>query len=214
MTKEELNRFGKSVFINCPFDKDYNELLKPLLFVLKKIGLFPRIASESLNSAEVRLEKIKRLILASKYSIHDLSRNYPKSLADPFRMNMPFELGLDYGCMEFHQVAVYKQKLMLILEDEPYSLKKAISDISFADCKHHKNDPERLVEEVRNWFSENGFDLIPGPTALWNDYNEFLSELYVRKIRDGFSSPQIETLPIPEFIRAIDHWITNGRNNE
>ena len=65
-----------NVFINCPFDNQYFPLLKALLFALIYIGKQPQI-SETTDSGEARLHKIKELMLESKYSIHDLSRIDP-----------------------------------------------------------------------------------------------------------------------------------------
>jgi hypothetical protein len=84
------------VFINCPFDNDYFPLLKPLLFTLTYLGLHPKI-SETTDSGEVRLHKIKDMMMDSKYSIHDLSRMEPLKPADLPRFNMPFECGIDFG---------------------------------------------------------------------------------------------------------------------
>ncbi len=64
---------AENVFINCPFDNQYFPLLKAQLFALINIGKKPRI-SETTDSGEVRLHKIKELMLESKCSIHDLSR--------------------------------------------------------------------------------------------------------------------------------------------
>lgn len=93
--------FKTNVFINCPFDKEYSDLLKPLLFTIIRIGLEPRIASERLDSGEVRLENIIELIQDSKYGIHDLSRCKAKKAGEYFRFNLPFELALDYAAREF-----------------------------------------------------------------------------------------------------------------
>ena len=89
--------YQSSVFVNCPFDAKYSELLRPLLFVTIYFGHNPRIATERSDSGENRLNKICGLIAACRYSIHDLSR-LKSSKADEFsRMNMPFELGIDFG---------------------------------------------------------------------------------------------------------------------
>ena len=89
--------FGRSVFINCPLDDEYKPLLQAILFCLIRFGFKPRIATERTDSAESRLEKIKELIRSSKYSIHDLSRCQSSGPREHYRMNMPFELGLDFG---------------------------------------------------------------------------------------------------------------------
>jgi hypothetical protein len=102
--------FGKSVFINCPFDEVYQPLLRTLIFTIKTIGFIPRITLERNDSGEVRLHKIKELIESSKYSIHDLSRSKSKSENEYFRLNMPFELGLNLGCRDYHTNKIYKVK--------------------------------------------------------------------------------------------------------
>ena len=52
--------FQRNVFINCPFDLEYQTLLKPLLFTIRTIGFYPRISLERFDSGEVRLDKIKK----------------------------------------------------------------------------------------------------------------------------------------------------------
>ena len=94
--------FDKNIFINCPFDVDYTPLLKCLLFTTIYCKFNPRIALEKFDSGEVRLEKIIQLIQDSKYSIHDLSRAKSSKKNEYYRLNMPFEIGLDFGCKLFH----------------------------------------------------------------------------------------------------------------
>ena len=86
----------KNVFINCPFDNQYFTLLKPLFFTLIYLDLNPQI-SETSDSGQVRLLKIKELMADSKYSIHDLSRMEPLKDNELPRFNMPFECGIDFG---------------------------------------------------------------------------------------------------------------------
>lgn len=90
--------YDQNVFVNCPFDEDYVSFLRPMLFTVLYLGLEPRIALERADSGELRLTKIVELIKVSKYSIHDLSRSEAAQAGEPYRLNMPFELGVDYGC--------------------------------------------------------------------------------------------------------------------
>lgn len=60
--------FAKSVFINCPFDRDYYPLLRPILFTVIYLGLKPRIALEELDSGMPRMAKISQLIAESQYA--------------------------------------------------------------------------------------------------------------------------------------------------
>jgi hypothetical protein len=80
---------GKNVFINCPFDNQYFPLLKALFFTIVYIGL-KSLISETSDSGEIRLHKIKDLMLESQYSIHDLSRIEPLKDGDLPRFNMPY----------------------------------------------------------------------------------------------------------------------------
>jgi hypothetical protein len=121
--------FERNVFVNCPFDKRFQPLLRPLLFTIIYLGLQPRIALERTDSGESRLDKILELIRESKYSIHDLSRSEANAAGELYRLNMPFELGLDHGCRTFGQ-AKFRDKRALVLEAEPHRYKAAISDLS------------------------------------------------------------------------------------
>jgi hypothetical protein len=60
--REERDSFSTNVFINCPFDPEYNRLLRPLLFTILQFGFTPKIASERSDGGEFRLAKITGLI--------------------------------------------------------------------------------------------------------------------------------------------------------
>lgn len=202
--KGNMEDFEKNVFINCPFDESYVPLLKVLLYITTKIGLNPRLSLERNDSAEVRLNKIKGLIEESKFSIHDLSRSKSTKEDEYSRLNMPFELGLDFGCKEYNNDIKYRNKKFLILEEEKYSTQKALSDMAGADCKCHKGDAEELVSVIRNWFSENNMHHLPSSSQLWDDYNIFLADLYVKLMSNKFKQKDIDNLPIVEFMRYIN----------
>ena len=136
--------FERSVFINCPFDKEYLPLLRSLLFTVLRLGLKPRLALESSDAAEPRIEKIIRIIAESKFGIHDLSRCQALKKGQMFRLNMPLELGLDIGCRRF-QTGRWQRKRCLILETEKFRYHEAISDLSSSDLFAHADDPEQLV---------------------------------------------------------------------
>lgn len=107
--------FDKCVFINCPFDKRYiDDLLKPMLYVLVKNGLIPRLSLEVSDSGQIRLEKITNIIKSCKYGIHDLSIVKSTKAKEFARMNMPFELGIDYG-LRVSDVSPLSTKQFLIL---------------------------------------------------------------------------------------------------
>lgn len=197
--------FRNNVFINCPFDEDFFPLLRPLLFTVIYLGLKPRIALESVDSGRARLEKIVDLIAQSKYAIHDISRIEAKNAGDLFRLNMPFELGLDFGCRAFGSTA-QRTKKCLVLEAEPFRYKAALSDLSGSDIACHHNDPLRVVVEVRNWLKNVCGVEAPGPTKISGAFIDFMGQNYDALKLKGFSDRDIEALPVPELVAHMQAW--------
>jgi len=147
----ENTAFELSVFVNCPFDVDYAPLLEAALFCVTYFGFVPRLANERLEAGENRLEKIFEMIQACKYSIHDLSRCKATKRGELFRMNMPFEYGVDVG-LRLSRRGRLGQKKFLIFEKEQYDLKRALSDIAGQDVESHNGDFERVIRKVRDFF--------------------------------------------------------------
>src|SRR2546423_1738443 len=202
--------FEHNVFINCPFDREYYSLLRPLLFTITYLGFNPRIALESSDSGEMRIEKICALIKSSKYSIHDLSRLKAAKKGEFYRLNMPFELGVDYGARRLTSSRL-KTKRFLILEAGSHDYKRALSDISGVDIKSHGNDPIKMVQAIRNWFVETvGLKRVEGPTVIWYRFNDFASDFNAQRSEEGFSKDDLNMMPIPEYIDFIRSWIDLG----
>ena len=201
------NGFAKNVFINCPFDEAYRPLLEPLLFTIVSFGYSPRIAVERSDSGESRLSKIAELLKESKYSIHDLSRlKAPKAGAFQ-RMNMPFELGVDYGT-RLHGSSIMRTKKFLILAKNRYELQKALSDISGFDIKNHKDDPARIIRVTREWFVETvKLQGIAGASALWYRFNDFTADFWRKRLAEGFTKNEVNAMAIPEYVSFLKKWI-------
>jgi len=202
--------FHNNVFINCPFDKKYMSLLNPLLFTILYLGFKPRIASESFDSGEARINKILKLISSSKYSIHDLSRIKSLKKNEIYRLNMPFELGVDIGCRLFKKGA-HKKKKCLILEAKQYRYQKALSDMSNSDIKKHDNAAEKVVRQVRNWFVEIGLRRVENPTKIWERYNEFTADFYEKRKAEGYRKRDLQTMPTPELVNFMREWVKKNK---
>jgi hypothetical protein len=198
--------FDRNVFLNCPFDDAYLPLLRPILFVTLYLGLTPRIALESLDSGRPRIEKIISLIEGSKYAIHDLSRLQAERAGEYYRLNMPFELGLDVGCRLF-KAGRSSGKRCLILEAERYRYQAALSDMSNSDIAAHGNDPEEVVREVRNWLANEAGLGAKGPSFIWNRFNEFMADNYDQLKAEGHSDRDVEGLPVAELIDRMRTWV-------
>jgi hypothetical protein len=196
---------SKNVFINCPYDETY-AALRPIVFTVKFLGFNPRLAMESADSGSTRIHRILKLIKESRYAIHDLSRLRAHHPGEHFRLNMPFELGLDIGCRVFGK-AELKQKKCLVLEKDKYSIKAALSDLSNSDVYSHNDEPEIAVRHVRNWLIQEAGVSGPSPTVIWYAFNDFMADLYKSLLRQGFRKIEIDTLPLPELLRHMTSWI-------
>jgi len=199
--------FNKNVFINCPFDGRYDSLLKPILFTIVYFEFTPQIASQTGDSGEQRINKILRLILKSRYSIHDLSRIRSRRRGEFFRLNIPFELGIDYGCRRA-STGYLQKKRFLVLGARPHDHKRALSDLGGIDGKSHGNNPKKAVIELRNWFVDTiNLTKAPSGSALWEKFIEFRADFYDQKRQAGFSRHDLKRMPVREYINAIRHWL-------
>lgn len=204
--------FEKSIFINCPFDKSYiDDLLKPILYVLVKNGFYPRLSLEVSDSGEVRLQKITEIIKSCKYSIHDLSIVKSKKAKEFARMNMPFELGIDYG-LRNSGIQNLNEKQFLILEATKYDYMKAISDINGFDIKVHGNETEKMFDCLYSWSSETlKINKQDPPLKIFYDFIDFNTNLFEEKAAqfgsDNLAKNYIEKISIPEYIEEIKERI-------
>ena len=199
--------FNKNVFINCPFDSKYDTLLRSMLFTIVYFGFSPQIASQSTDSSQQRIDKILSLILKSKYSIHDLSRIRSEKQGGFSRLNMPFELGIDYGCRRT-STGYLRRKKFLILGATPHDYKKALSDLAGVDAKSHGNNPEKVVLALRNWFVDTvHLKKAASGSVVWYWFTEFTIDFYNQREKDGFSKGDLKMMPVREYIAFIRDWL-------
>lgn len=197
--------FDKNVFINCPFDDKFKPLLRALCFELIYLGLQPKL-SQTLSSSSIRINQIKDIIKSCKYGIHDLSRSKAMKKGELPRFNMPYELGLDIGSLEFG-TGNLKTKRILILETDKYHYQKVISDIAGQDIENHDDDPKTLLTKVRNWFSANfPTTTIAGPSEIWIAYNQFIDDLNTN-LSATYSKEEIAEMPVGDFIKFSKDWV-------
>lgn len=199
-----MNRFDKSVFINCPFDISYSTLLHAMLFTVVTLGLEPRIAFESTDSGENRLDKIVRLVHESKYSIHDISKIRAEKRGEYARLNMPFEIGIDYGCRRYSALETHTSKKFLILGNKKYEYMKSLSDISGFDIQYHENDTYKLISSIRNWCVTNvGKRFAYSQLDLWYMFTDYDYKYNIKAKKMGYSGEQRYEMPLCEKIEFI-----------
>lgn len=202
--------FEESVFINCPFDEAFEPILQAILFCVLSLGKIPRLATERNDGAENRLEKIRGLIEGSKYSIHDLSRCQATKKGEHFRLNMPFELGIDYGCRQYFGNG-RDEKRFLILEEKKYRFQAAISDIAGSDIEAHGADYRKAVKAVRNWLVSEAHVQSVGATLILQQYQDFQEWYWEKKLAEGASQDEIKEYPTAELMAAMVEWIELGK---
>jgi hypothetical protein len=141
-----LAPYEKSVFINCPFDKDFESLLHAMVLAVAALGFVPRSARETEGQPETRIARIARCILQSKYSIHDLSRYQGQRNQNLARFNMPFELGMALGIQylgDFETRSSGNRHHWFVLVPPNFVHQKFISDLSGYD--------PRTTTELQRW---------------------------------------------------------------
>jgi len=206
--------FNNSIFVNCPFDLEFQPILQAILFCISYLGYRPRIALERVDSSENRLSKIYGLIENSKYSIHDLSRSIASKKGELFRLNMPFELGIDFGCKHFGTSAHYSKK-MLILESKKYQLKAVLSDLADCDVEPHNEKYDIAIRKVRNFLvAEAGASEQIAAAKIQSKYADFLDWHRDRRVSLGFSSDDDLDYPTREFIGSMEEWFKAGMPTE
>lgn len=197
------------VFINCPFDADYKTTLHALLFCLVSFGCKPLVATLRQDGGENRFEKIVGFLKEADFSIHDLSRCISTGENEVFRMNMPFELGLDLG---MQQQEGSRSRKILILEGEKYSLKPALSDIGGMDPVAHGNDYKRLIREVQKFFQQELKRKLDGPSRIAADFEDCHGWIIEKKIsRYRYSEEEAKDLTDSDWIDEAEAWIVAGK---
>ena len=202
--------YDSAIFINCPFDKSYESLLEAAIFCCVYLGFHPQLATISLEAGENRFNKIVELIKQSKYSIHDLSRCKAVRKGDSFRMNMPFEFGLDFG-LRLSGNTKYRQKKFLVFEKNRFDLKSSLSDIAGQDAECHEDSFELIVQKTRHFLRVEAKIDAPGPKQIIADYAAFQAWYFQKKIGEGHSEEEAINLPTLERIEEMQVWLAMGK---
>ena len=139
-----------SVFLNCPFDREYQSLFDAIIFASVCSGFMPRSALET-GDVSPRMERITRAIFGSKYSIHDLSRCTGLGDLNFARFNMPLELGIAMASRYMAAAADTHDFLVLVPDGHAYS--RFISDFEGFDPYTYDGSVPRALERVVAWLA-------------------------------------------------------------
>lgn len=143
---------AKAVFINCPYDEDFESTFDAIVFATVCCGFMPRSALESGTVAESRMERIVQAIFSSKYSIHDLSRCRGEGSEQLARFNMPLELGIAMA-RRFMTKSKSQRHDWLLLVPEGHVYLKFVSDLAGFDPMRYDGKTESVVPKVISWLA-------------------------------------------------------------
>ncbi len=204
---------NNNVFINCPFDDDYTEILHAITFAICYAGYAPRSALETKESGKERLSKIIGIIHECRLGIHDISRveKAPGATLDLPRFNMPFEFGLFYGALHFGDEQ-QKAKVLLVLDSEQFRYQKTLSDIAGKDPAVHRNIPSDAISHVRDFLADkNGSGTLPGAEnfiKVFRDFNTALPRI-AKKLK--ISPTEIRRRNYwRDYVTCVNLWAEHG----
>jgi hypothetical protein len=191
------------VFINCPFDAEYEQLFHALLFTVSACGGVPRCALEEDDAMQIRLHKIVRIIEECPLGIHDVSRTELDEANGLPRFNMPFELGIFIGASSILRRRCLRRAL--ILDSDPYRYQKFLSDIAGQDIRSHGGDSARVIRVVRDWLAAASPDAsLPPARKISRAFQAFKASMPDIAVGLGFHHSH---MPFVDLKKAIVSWI-------
>jgi hypothetical protein len=180
-----------SVFINCPYDDKFQELFDSILFATVACGFTPRSAIDTGTVSDSRIDRIRKAMFGSRYSIHDLSRCRGEGSESLARFNMPLELGFAMSRRFLNEDS--HDWLVLVPEEHEYL--KYISDLGAFDPKKHKRTKESRVPPVVNWLKTRpDAPVSPFPDEVVAHLDPYLARITELRSRSGGELPWSETI--------------------
>ena len=143
-----------SVFINCPFDREFEPILDAIMVTIACCGFSPRSARESERISTPRIERMKGALFSSKYSIHDFTRCRGEGNEGFARFNMPLEFGMAMALRlieEVLQVREDERHDWLLLVPGGHQYKKFVSDLAGYDPVEYDGTEVMAVRAVMEW---------------------------------------------------------------
>ena len=179
---------SRSVFLNIPYDEQFEPLYVAYIVGLYQLGLQPRVTLE-ITGGERRLNRILTLIRSCRYSIHDLSRvelDHNPPFPTP-RFNMPFELGLAVAAKD---LADPKHKWFLF-ETVARRVEKSLTDLNGTDANIHGGTVQGVMSELCNAFVKaNRQPTVPQMIAAYEEVIPTVPAL-AERAGTGIFSPRV-----------------------
>jgi hypothetical protein len=122
--------------VNCPFDAEFRPCFEALLFTITASGYKARCALEDADGANIRFDKLRKLIQESRRTIHDLSR---------------IELGADALPRFNFGGPKLRRNSALIMVRKDYVLNAYLSDLGGNDPVAHNDNPHEVIRAVTRY---------------------------------------------------------------
>lgn len=149
--RERLSVDPDAVFINVPYDREYEPLFLALISGLSGLGLIPKAVIE-IPGSERRLNRILGLIRRCGHSFHDLSRvELDAKRPQTPRFNMPFELGLAVATAS----DITPGHRWYVLERRRHRLSKSLSDLDGTHVYVHGGTATGVLKQLTNALARN-----------------------------------------------------------
>jgi hypothetical protein len=207
LTSSTSNR-SIGVFINCPFDKQFQPLHDAIIFAVSYCQLQVRSGLLLADSGETRLMRILRLLEQSRFSIHDLSRVELSEHNRLPRFNMPLELGLALGMKHLGRSHL-RDHVVVVLDSDPHRYKQSTSDLAGVDIGWHENDPAKAVTVVRDALGGH----VPSPLpsgAVINEARKAFEQ--VLPAMAAAAQQRIDQLTFVDRLRHLSNFIAGTQN--
>lgn len=142
----------RCVFINCPFDAEYEPNIQAIVLGCVACGFTPRCASDIGEVSRQRLDRILEALCACHWSIHDLSRCRGEGDQSLARFNMPLELGF---ALARRHITPEAHRDILILVPSAHQYVRYVSDLAGIDPREHDGTPRLVLRCVMAWLARH-----------------------------------------------------------
>ncbi len=141
------------VFLNYPFDEEFEPLAYAMHFAVVATGLIPTCAKDVSAPDRPRLEMLVDIISNSHYSMHDFSRYKGEGAMNFARFNMPIEMGMSL----FYAFSTdQREHRCAFFVDTPHDYQRFASDLAGLDPRHHNNNDLLMLTSVYEWLRGMG----------------------------------------------------------
>ena len=166
------------VFLNFPFDADFEDLEIALQFTIVAAGLIPVCAKDISVSDRPRIDLIFNAIRNCQYSVHEFSRNTGEGKQNYARMNMPLEMGMALFQAMDTKWHSHRCAFFVPTSHDHQQFASDLAGLDPPDC--HNNDPERFLKSVYKWIEsvvpEGRRTSVPMPDVV-EKYHDFCKTL-------------------------------------